>query len=105
MFSRGAVVRVGIAKMELTNTFGMRKDLGKTPVITTCPNCKKTIQTEVESEHRPTIVGKWCLTDLCGFLCNCLKTEPTEEEELHRPDIHNQHTHRCPSCGHTFEND
>ena len=91
--------------MEITNTFGMKKDLGKNPVITTCPNCKNHIETTVISLHRRSIIGKWCFFDICCLPCDCLRRPGSDNDGIHRPDIHNQHTHKCPKCDHVFKND
>ena len=92
-----------LGKHVVANTFGMKKDLGKNPVITTCPNCNKNIETVVTSLHRRTIIGKWCLFDICCLPCGSLRGTSSDKDGLHRPDIHNQHTHTCPKCNHIFE--
>ena len=91
--------------MDMTNSFGMKRDLGAAPVITTCPNCKTSVQTVVESLHRPEIVGKWCWNDLCCIPLQSLRSKDNQDNRLHRPDLDQRHTHKCPDCDHIFNSD
>ena len=91
--------------MDITNSFGMKRDLGATPVITMCPSCKTTVETIVESQHRPVIIRKWCCSDVCCIPFHRLRSMNNQDNQLRSPDLDRQHTHKCPRCAYDFNSD